>query len=69
MNPPSRIVTPERRSDDVGDTALRPQLLAELLSEFVGQAQATAVATASRSAGENAETAQLIRPGLKELAK
>lgn len=34
--PPSRIVTPERRSDDVGDTALRPQLL----SEFVGQAQA-----------------------------
>src|SRR4249920_200300 len=38
MNTPSRIVTPERRSDDVGDTALRPQLL----SEFVGQAQARA---------------------------
>src|SRR5260221_2370226 len=38
MNPPSRIVTPERRADDVGDTALRPQLL----SEFVGQAQARA---------------------------
>ncbi|HEY5963488.1 MAG TPA: Holliday junction branch migration DNA helicase RuvB, partial [Xanthobacteraceae bacterium] len=36
MNTPSRIVTPERRSDDVGDTALRPQSL----SEFVGQAQA-----------------------------
>ena len=36
MNPPPRIVTPERRTDDVGDTALRPQLL----SEFVGQAQA-----------------------------
>src|SRR6201747_1117299 len=36
MNTPSRIVTPERRADDVGDTALRPQLL----SEFVGQAQA-----------------------------
>jgi Holliday junction DNA helicase RuvB len=36
VNTPSRIVTPERRSDDVGDTALRPQLL----SEFVGQAQA-----------------------------
>src|ERR1700743_23674 len=36
MNPPPRIVTPERRSDDVGDTALRPQNL----SEFVGQAQA-----------------------------
>ena len=32
----SRMVTPERRSDDVGDTALRPQNL----SEFVGQAQA-----------------------------
>src|ERR1700685_3790225 len=38
MNPPTRIVTPERRTDDVGDTALRPQLL----SEFVGQAQARA---------------------------
>jgi len=24
MTTPSRIVTPERRSDDVGDTALRP---------------------------------------------
>src|ERR1700729_2512564 len=38
MTTPSRIVTPERRVDDVGDTALRPQLL----SEFVGQAQARA---------------------------
>src|ERR1700753_4505595 len=38
MNTPSRIVTPERRSDDAGDTALRPQCL----SEFVGQAQARA---------------------------
>src|ERR671936_1316502 len=36
MTTPSRMVTPERRSEDVGDTALRPQLL----SEFVGQAQA-----------------------------
>src|SRR5690348_7907454 len=36
MTTPSRIVTPERRSDDAGDTALRPQFL----SEFVGQAQA-----------------------------
>jgi Holliday junction DNA helicase RuvB len=36
VNTPSRIVTPERRTDDAGDTALRPQLL----SEFVGQAQA-----------------------------
>jgi Holliday junction DNA helicase RuvB len=35
---PSRIVTPERRTDDAGDTALRPQLL----SEFVGQQQARA---------------------------
>src|SRR6201999_2717402 len=38
MNTPSRIVTPERRADDIGDTALRPQLL----SEFVGQQQARA---------------------------
>ena len=30
---------------------------------------AAAIASASRSAGENAETAQLIKLGLKELAK
>ena len=36
MTTPPRIVTPERRSDDVGDTALRPQSL----SDFVGQQQA-----------------------------
>lgn len=33
-----RIVTPERRADDIGDTSLRPQNL----SEFVGQQQARA---------------------------
>jgi Holliday junction DNA helicase RuvB len=33
---PTRIVTGERRAEDVGDTTLRPQLL----SDFVGQAQA-----------------------------
>jgi Holliday junction DNA helicase RuvB len=38
MTPPSRLITSERRADDVGDTALRPQLL----SEFVGQQQARA---------------------------
>src|SRR5271154_1083298 len=36
MNPPPRMVTPDRRADDAPDTALRPQSL----SEFVGQAQA-----------------------------
>ena len=38
MTDTSRIVTPERRADDIGDTSLRPQNL----SEFVGQAQARA---------------------------
>lgn len=38
MTEPSRIVSPERRVDDVGDTALRPQSL----SDFVGQQQARA---------------------------
>jgi Holliday junction DNA helicase RuvB len=33
-----RLITPERRSDDVGDVAMRPQAL----SDFVGQAQARA---------------------------
>ncbi|HRO01808.1 MAG TPA: Holliday junction branch migration DNA helicase RuvB, partial [Nitrobacter sp.] len=38
MSEASRIVTPERHADDVGDTALRPQKL----SEFIGQRQARA---------------------------
>ncbi|MBC7578641.1 MAG: Holliday junction branch migration DNA helicase RuvB [Tardiphaga sp.] len=38
MNPPTRLITPERRGDDIGDTTLRPQNL----SEFVGQQQARA---------------------------
>jgi Holliday junction DNA helicase RuvB len=38
MTTPPRIVTSERRADDIGDTSLRPQNL----SEFVGQSQARA---------------------------
>jgi holliday junction DNA helicase RuvB len=38
MNPPSRLVTAERRDDDAADASLRPQRL----SEFVGQQQARA---------------------------
>src|ERR1700734_218784 len=62
MNPPTRIVTPERRTDDVGDTALRPQLLAE----FVGQAQARAnlgvFIAAARSRGEALDHVLLVGP-------
>ena len=62
MNPPSRIVTPERRGDDVGDTALRPQLL----SEFVGQAQARANLSvfieAARTRGEALDHTLFVGP-------
>ena len=62
MNPPSRIVTPERRTDDVGDTALRPQLL----SEFVGQAQARANLSifieAARKRGEALDHVLFVGP-------
>src|SRR5437868_6803125 len=62
MNTPSRIVTPERRSDDVGDTALRPQLL----SEFVGQAQArknlSIFVEAARKRGEALDHVLFVGP-------
>ena len=56
------------------DERKAPQPVADAVSALVnlgyGQPQAAAaIAHASRSAGENAETAQLIRLGLKELAK
>src|SRR6202166_4918392 len=62
MTTPSRIVTPERRADDVGDTALRPQLL----SEFVGQAPARAnlavFIEAARKRGEALDHALFVGP-------
>jgi Holliday junction DNA helicase RuvA len=56
------------------DDKRAPQPVADAISALVnlgyGQPQAAAaIAVASRSAGEAAETAQLIRLGLKELAK
>jgi Holliday junction DNA helicase RuvA len=56
------------------DDARAPRPVADAISALVnlgyGQPQAAAaIASAARSAGEKAETAQLIRLGLKELAK
>ena len=56
------------------DDQRAPRPVTDAISALVnlgyGQPQAAAaIASASRSAGENAETAQLIRLGLKELAK
>ena len=56
------------------DDQRAPRPVADAISALVnlgyGQPQAAAaIAAASRSAGEKAETAQLIRLGLKELAK
>lgn len=58
----------------VVDDQRAPRPVADAISALVnlgyGQPQAAAaIASASRSAGEGAETAQLIRLGLKELAK
>ena len=56
------------------DDQRAPRPVTDAISALVnlgyGQPQAAAaIASAARSAGENAETAQLIRLGLKELAK
>src|SRR3979409_2315083 len=62
MNTPSRIVTPERRTDDVGDTALRPVFL----WEFVGQAQArknlSVFIEAARKRGEALDHVLFVGP-------
>src|ERR1700710_3012896 len=62
MTTPSRIVTPERRADDVGDTALRPQLLAE----FAGRAQPRATLSifidAARKRGEALDHVLFVGP-------
>src|SRR3981081_4610073 len=62
MTTPSRIGTPDRRTDDVGDPALRPQLL----SEFVGQAQARANLSifieAARKRGEALDHVLFVGP-------
>ena len=56
------------------DDSRAPQPIADAISALInlgyGQPQAAAaIAAASRAAGDKAETAQLIRLGLKELAK
>ena len=57
-----RLVTPERRADDIGDTSLRPQNL----SEFVGQAQARAnlqvFIDAARKRGEALDHVLFVGP-------
>src|SRR5213079_2861193 len=62
MNPPARIVTPERRTEDAPDTVLRPQLL----SEFVGQQQARAnlavFIEAARKRGEALDHVLFVGP-------
>src|SRR5512146_878475 len=56
------MVSPERRSDDVGDTALRPQSL----SDFVGQAQArknlSVFIEAARKRGEALDHVLFVGP-------
>src|ERR1700757_818733 len=56
------MVTPERRSDDVGDTALRPQSL----SDFVGQQQArknlSIFIEAARKRGEALDQVLFVGP-------
>ena len=58
----SRMVSPERRSDDVGDTALHPQSL----SDFVGQAQArknlSIFIEAARKSGEALDHVLFVGP-------
>src|ERR1700710_559136 len=62
MTTSPRIATPERRTEDAPDTALRPQLL----SEFVGQSQARAnlqiFSDAARKRGEALDHVLFVGP-------
>ncbi len=62
MNTPSRLVTPERREDDVAEASLRPQKL----SEFVGQEKARAnlevFIQAARERGEALDHVLFVGP-------
>ncbi|MDR3465611.1 MAG: AAA family ATPase, partial [Xanthobacteraceae bacterium] len=59
---PTRLITPERRADDIGDTSLRPQALAD----FVGQQQARAnlqvFIDAARKRGEALDHVLFVGP-------
>ena len=65
MSPPSRIVTPERRSDDGGDTALRPQLLSEFVAVAEGPGARQPLdlpSKAARKRGEALDHVLFVRP-------
>src|SRR4030088_2663988 len=62
MPPPSRIVTPERRADDTGDTALRPQLLSEFVGQAQGRANLSIFIEAARKRGEALDHVLFVGP-------
>ena len=62
MTTPSRIVTPERRSDDVGDTALRPLSLVDFTGQKAARANLQVFINAAKSRGDALDHVLFVGP-------
>jgi len=62
MSPPSRLVTAERRDDDVADASLRPQRLAEFIGQQQARANLRVFIEAARARGEALDHVLFVGP-------
>src|ERR671936_1491050 len=62
MTTPSRMVTPERRSEDIAETSLRPQRLADFIGQQQARANLSIFIEAARKRGEALDHVLFVGP-------
>jgi Holliday junction DNA helicase RuvB len=62
MSPPPRLVSAERRKEDVAETSLRPQLLADFIGQEQARANLRVFIEAAQSRGEALDHMLLVGP-------
>ena len=62
MNPPSRLVTPDRREDDASDTSLRPLKLADFVGQLQARQNLSVFIDAARKRGEALDHVLFVGP-------